>query len=63
MPTLPSIKGSVFAGLVEDIQKLLDRGPLKQDELTRWLNPKDLAVPRGADPAASSGTTSAATPA
>jgi hypothetical protein len=44
MPTVPSIKGSVFAVLVEDIQKLLGTKRLKQDELTRWLNPKDLAV-------------------
>jgi hypothetical protein len=43
MPTVPSIKGSVFAVLVEDIQKLLGAKRLKQDELKRWLNPKDLA--------------------
>jgi hypothetical protein len=42
MPTLPSIKGSVFAGLVEDIQKLLAQKKLKREELTRWLAPKDL---------------------
>ena len=44
MPTLPSIKGSVFGGLVEDINKLLAAGRLKKDELSRWLNPKDVAV-------------------
>jgi hypothetical protein len=43
MPTVASIKGSVFSGLVEDIQKLLASGRVKQAELTRWLNPKDLA--------------------
>lgn len=42
MPTVPSIKGSVFAALVEDIQKLLAAKRLKAEELTRWLNPKDL---------------------
>ena len=43
MPTVPSIKGSVFAGLVEDTQKLLASGRLKQTELTRWLIAKDLS--------------------
>jgi len=42
MPTLPSIKGSVFAALVEDIHKLVASNRLKKDELTRWLKPKDL---------------------
>jgi hypothetical protein len=42
MPTLPSIKGSVFASLVEDIHKLLAAKRLKQEELARWLKPKDL---------------------
>lgn len=42
MPTLPSIKGSVFSVLVEDIQKLLSAMRLKRDELARWLKPKDL---------------------
>ena len=42
MPTLPSIKGSVFAVLVEDINKLLAGKRLKREELSRWLNPKDL---------------------
>jgi hypothetical protein len=44
MPTLPAIKGSVFAGLVEDIQKLLAAKRVKREELGRWLQPKDLAV-------------------
>ena len=43
MPTVPSIKGSVFAGLVEDINKLLAAQKLKKDELTRWLTQKDVA--------------------
>jgi hypothetical protein len=44
MPTVPSIKGSVFAGLVEDIQKLLAARRVSRDELTRWLVPKDLSL-------------------
>ncbi|MFI5314736.1 MAG: hypothetical protein ACHQ6T_03475 [Myxococcota bacterium] len=44
MPTVPSIKGSVFSALVEDINKLLAGKRLKQEELARWLNPKDLQV-------------------
>lgn len=42
MPTVPSIKGSVFLGLVEDIHKLLAAKKLKREELSRWLKPKDI---------------------
>ena len=42
MPIVPSIKGSVFAGLVEDIHKLVAAKRVKDSELTRWLKPKDL---------------------
>ena len=42
MPTLPSIKGSVFCAAVEDIQKLLAAKKLKREELDRWLKPKDI---------------------
>ena len=42
MPTVPSIKGSVFAGLIEDLRKLLDAKRVKESELDRWLKPKDL---------------------
>jgi hypothetical protein len=42
MPTVPSIKGSVFGVLVEDINKLVATKRLKREELSRWLNPKDL---------------------
>jgi hypothetical protein len=44
VPTSPSIKGSVFASLVEDIQKLLAAKRLKREELSRWLEPKDVAL-------------------
>jgi hypothetical protein len=39
---IPSIKGSVFAGLVEDTNKLLAEKRVKPEELSRWLKPKDL---------------------
>jgi len=44
VPTVPSIKGSVFVSLVEDVQKLLASGQLKRDELSRWLKPPDLEL-------------------
>ena len=48
MATTPSIKGSVFADVVEDVNKLLGRHELSDDELARWLLPSDrklLATP------------------
>lgn len=42
MPALPSIKGSVFAGVVDDVRKLLASDRLKKSEVSRWLKPKDL---------------------
>lgn len=47
MPTIPSIKGSVFSGLVDDIKKLLAANRVKQTEFARWLKPKDLAYLEG----------------
>ena len=44
MPVVPSIKGSVFVHLVEDTQKLLAAKRVKQEELSRWLKPKDLEL-------------------
>jgi hypothetical protein len=32
----------VFAGIVEDVCKLVSRGGISVDELTRWLTPQDL---------------------
>jgi hypothetical protein len=44
MPVVvPSIKGSVFSGLVEDVNKLLASKRLKPEELSRWLKPKDIS--------------------
>jgi len=42
MASVPSIKGSVFAVVVEDLCKLVARGGLSVDELTRWLKPQDV---------------------
>ena len=42
MASVPSIKGSVFAVVVEDVCKLVARGGLSVDELTRWLKPQDV---------------------
>lgn len=44
MAAIPSIKGTVFLGLVEDVQKLLARNVLKREELGRWLQAKDLGA-------------------
>jgi hypothetical protein len=38
----PSIKGRVFGPALEDVQKLVSDGKLKQPELGRWLHPADL---------------------
>jgi len=42
--TIPSVKGSVFIAIVEDVQKLLAAKQVKLEELTRWLEPKDIAL-------------------
>lgn len=42
MPKAPSIKGSVFAGIVEDVRNLVRRGGLDVSLLTRWLKPEDM---------------------
>ena len=44
MAQSPSIKGSVFAGVVEDVKKLLASGELAREELTRWLSAGDLEL-------------------
>ena len=40
----PSIKGSVFANVVEDVKKLLAGGDLKKGELARWLREEDILL-------------------
>jgi hypothetical protein len=44
MTAAPSIKGSVFAGVVDDVLKLLGSGRVSREEAARWLQPADLAL-------------------
>jgi len=44
MPTIASIKGSVFVSATEAIHKLLAEGSLSRQELTRWLKPEDFPL-------------------
>lgn len=44
MSKLPSIKGSVFAGVVEAVRKLVDSGDLTREQAARWLQPADVAL-------------------
>jgi hypothetical protein len=44
MPTVPSIKGSVFVRAIEDILKLVSAGTLSRGELERRLPPSDVAL-------------------
>ena len=44
MPPVPSIKGSVMAGVAENVAKLLADGSVTRQELTERLNASDLAL-------------------
>jgi hypothetical protein len=44
MPAVPSIKGSVFTSVIEDVAKLLHGGALSREEAARWTQPQDLAL-------------------
>ena len=44
MSSIPSIKGSVFSGVVEDVNKLLQSGLASRREAKRWLQPEDFAL-------------------
>jgi hypothetical protein len=44
MTSTPSIKGSVFAGVVEDVKKLLTSGELAKTDAARWLQSDDLLL-------------------
>jgi hypothetical protein len=44
MSGLPSIKGSVFVSIVEDVKKLLACGGIAQGELARWLRAEDIRL-------------------
>jgi len=41
MPRVPSIKGSVLEGVVEDLNKLVAQGRIRPEELERRLEPED----------------------
>ena len=44
MSAVPSIKGSVFARVVEDVVNALGRAGLSRSDATKWLAPGDLAL-------------------
>jgi len=44
MSSIPSIKGSAFSKVVEDVGKLLDTGALSRSDAARWLEPEDVAL-------------------
>jgi hypothetical protein len=44
MPLVPSIKGSVFSGHAEQVLKLVSAGEISRDELSRRLEPGDIAI-------------------
>jgi hypothetical protein len=44
MPALPSIKGSIFSGIVESVLKLVSGGQVTRDELEDRLEPGDLQI-------------------
>jgi len=44
MSTIPSIKGSVFATVVESVNKLLAQQSVSREELGRWLKPDDIPL-------------------
>jgi len=41
---IPSIKGSVFGGVVDGVIQLLERKEISEDDLARWLEPEDVAL-------------------
>jgi hypothetical protein len=44
MTARPSVKGSVFAGVVEEVKKLLASGKASRSDAARWLMPPDFAL-------------------
>jgi hypothetical protein len=44
MGAIPSVKGSVFASVAEDVRKLIERGAVARDEVARRLTPADLRL-------------------
>jgi hypothetical protein len=46
MASVPSIKGTVFALLVDDVKKSIERTGMEQEKLERWLKPADFDLLR-----------------
>jgi len=44
MPSIPSIKGSILSGVVEDVNKLVASAAVAPRELVRWLHSSDLEL-------------------
>jgi hypothetical protein len=44
MARVESVKGTVFAAVVEAVQKLIADGQLRRERLDRWLEPGDVAL-------------------
>lgn len=44
MSSVPSIKGSVFSRVVQDVRKALEGADLSRSDATKWLEPEDLAL-------------------
>lgn len=44
MAAVPSIKGSIFSKVADDIRKLLAREELSREEASRWLKPADFEL-------------------
>jgi hypothetical protein len=44
MASIPSIKGSVFAGVVDDVNKLIATGRASRKDAARWLQASDFAL-------------------
>ena len=44
MGSVPSVRGSVFSGVVEQVNKLLASGGISRDAAARWLEPADFAL-------------------
>jgi hypothetical protein len=42
--TTPSIKGSIFANVVEDVNKVVASGELRKEELARWLGAAEVGL-------------------
>jgi len=44
MASIPSIKGSIFAGVVDDVLRVIAQRKLSAEDLARWLEPQDVEM-------------------